>query len=46
MNLILQAKNIFKSFSQNHPVLQDISLEVCFGDVIAIIGPSGRGKST
>lgn len=46
MNLILQAKNIFKSFSQNHPVLQDISLEVCFGDVIAIIGPSGSGKST
>lgn len=34
-----------KSFGDNH-VLKDISLEVHQGDVLAIIGPSGGGKST
>lgn len=29
-----------------HPVLVDISLEVKKGDIIAIVGPSGTGKST
>lgn len=28
------------------PILQDISLEIAEGEVIAIIGPSGGGKST
>lgn len=34
-----------KSFGANQ-VLKGISLEVCKGDVLAIIGPSGGGKST
>ncbi len=34
-----------KSFGDNQ-VLKGISLEVCTGDVLAIIGPSGGGKST
>ena len=34
-----------KSFGANQ-VLKGISLEVCQGDVLAIIGPSGGGKST
>ena len=34
-----------KSFGDNE-VLKDISLTVSKGDVLAVIGPSGGGKST
>jgi len=42
---LLSLKNARKSFGDNH-VLKDISLEVSKGEVVAIIGPSGGGKST
>ena len=44
-NHILQIKNLAKSFD-GMEVLKDISLDVNKGDVIAIIGSSGSGKST
>lgn len=44
-NHILQIKNLAKSFD-GIEVLTDISLDVNKGDVIAIIGSSGSGKST
>lgn len=34
------------AFDPQQPVLQDISLQVRAGDCIAIVGPSGGGKST
>ncbi len=37
---------VYKEGPQAVPVLQDISLEVCAGDQIAIVGASGSGKST
>lgn len=42
---MLKIKNLSKSFGSNK-VLNNISLEVNQGDVVAIIGPSGTGKST
>lgn len=42
---MLKIKNLSKSFGSNK-VLNNISLEVNKGDVVAIIGPSGTGKST
>lgn len=42
---ILRVDNIKKSFDGNE-ILKDISLNVEKGDVIAIIGSSGSGKST
>lgn len=42
---VLEMKNIRKSFGDLH-VLKDISLSVEEGEVVAIIGPSGGGKST
>ncbi|MBE6141601.1 MAG: amino acid ABC transporter ATP-binding protein [Erysipelotrichaceae bacterium] len=44
-NTILSVKNLAKYFGDKK-VLKDINLEVNKGDVIAIIGQSGSGKST
>lgn len=40
-----EMNNIKKSFGDLQ-VLNDISISVCEGDVLSIIGPSGSGKST
>jgi len=42
---LLEIKNLSKSFGSTH-VLKDINLNVEEGDVIAIIGSSGNGKTT
>lgn len=42
---LLKMEHIKKSFDENQ-VLKDISLQVCEGEVLAVIGPSGSGKST
>lgn len=45
---ILEAKNISKAFYHPVvvPILKEISLEICGGESVAIIGRSGEGKST
>jgi len=39
-------RNLFKEYVPNKPVLKDINLEVNASGLVAIIGPSGTGKST
>lgn len=43
--VILKVDSVSKAYGDN-VVLENVSTEVCQGDVIAIIGPSGCGKST
>lgn len=43
---MIKAKNIVKVFSPNIKVLDDVSLEIEYGDFVSIIGASGSGKST
>lgn len=43
--VIIEIQGLCKSFG-DHEVLRCISTKVCKGEVIAIIGPSGGGKST
>lgn len=48
-NHIVHLSNIFKEFYLGGlviPVLNDVSLSVLQGDFLAIVGPSGNGKST
>lgn len=43
----LEARELNYSYSENcAPVLRNINLQVAFGDIIAIVGESGGGKST
>lgn len=44
--ILLEAKNIQKSFVENVKVLKGVSLDVIKGDFISIEGASGSGKST
>lgn len=44
-HVLLKTTALTKDFD-NMPVLKGIDLELCKGDVVAIIGPSGCGKST
>lgn len=44
-DLMFQARGVKKSFGQNE-ILKGIDLSVRRGDVVAIIGPSGGGKTT
>ena len=43
---VLRLENVRKTFDDRLEVLRDISLTVEEGEVVAIIGPSGGGKST
>ena len=46
---ILKLKNVYHTYkqdSQKVKVLNNVSLEVLSGEMVALIGPSGTGKST
>lgn len=44
--MLLELKNIKKSYQADHYILNDLSFNVQKGEVVVIIGPSGCGKST
>lgn len=49
MSSLIKLNNIKKNYTignQTHIALNDVSFEVAFGDMIAIVGASGSGKST
>ena len=45
MTKLIEVKNVFKSFD-DLKVLEDVSLDLSSGESMAIVGPSGVGKST
>jgi len=42
----IEFKNVSFSYRENEPVLRDISFQVKPGETIAVVGPTGAGKST
>ena len=42
---LIEVRGLSKSFGKNK-VLDDVDLDINEGEVVAIIGPSGTGKST
>ena len=42
-NVLIDVHNLHKAFGE-HQVLKGIDIQICKGEVIAIIGPSGCGK--
>lgn len=45
-NIIINVKNLFKTFDGQKMILQGIDYEIKKGEKLVIIGPSGGGKST
>ena len=39
-------ENVFFSYEKNQPVLNNVNLEIKKGDSIALVGPTGAGKTT
>lgn len=49
MTPIITLKNVYKAYLNgqvSQPVLHDINLDISPGEFVAIVGPSGNGKST
>ncbi len=42
----IQANGVSFAYDARHPVLSDISFEAAAGELIAIVGPTGSGKTT
>ena len=45
-DIIVEIKNISKSFTKNNPVVNDITFDVKPDEIFALLGPSGCGKTT
>lgn len=43
---VLRVESLHFSYPDGHTALQDISLNLCTGEKVALVGPNGAGKST
>ena len=43
---MIEVRNLSKTFGESTEVLKDISFLINKNDVVAVLGPSGTGKST
>jgi ATP-binding cassette subfamily B protein len=46
LNADIEFKNVYFEYEKGRPVLQDISFKVKKGQTVAILGPTGSGKSS
>ncbi|QTG17195.1 ABC transporter ATP-binding protein (plasmid) [Agrobacterium tumefaciens] len=43
---VLEMRSVTAGYDRNRPVVNDVSLSVCRGETLALVGKSGSGKST
>lgn len=43
---IVHMENISFSYNKNHPLFQQLSLHIVYGEKVGLVGPSGCGKSS
>jgi cobalt/nickel transport system ATP-binding protein len=43
---VLRIESLHFSYPDGHTALQDVSLNLCAGEKVALVGPNGAGKST
>lgn len=46
MTNAITIENLNFSYHRSTPILQDVNLRICQGDLMSIVGPNGGGKST
>ncbi|MBU7045365.1 MAG: energy-coupling factor ABC transporter ATP-binding protein [Theionarchaea archaeon] len=44
--LLIEVKNLSFSYAESKPVLINVNLSVCQGEILAVIGQNGSGKTT
>ncbi len=44
--VILEGSDIYFSYEEDHPILEDVGFTLTEGETVAIQGPSGEGKTT
>ena len=43
---VIQVRGLSYAYPDGHVALQNVSLQLCHGDKVALVGPNGAGKST
>jgi len=43
---VIQVRSLSYAYPDGHVALQNVSLQLCQGDKVALVGPNGAGKST
>lgn len=43
---IIKFENVNFSYKEKHPIIKDFTLEIFEGETVAIVGPTGAGKTT
>lgn len=44
--MVVELRSVFFGYDSDRPILEDISMQICGGEIVGLVGASGIGKST